>query len=954
MKSNFINHLAEEIKGKYNLREEELTVVFPNKRAAFYLRSQFKKIYDQDIWLPQMLSIQEAMSLWSGIQLVDNLELMFELVAINTALYRSRESLSIFGTMAPQMANDFDEIDQYGVDADHLFSYLVDEKSLGVWQPGEQITEKEKAYLDFFKNLKQYYDQLRERLESQGKGYYGMITRTLAGMSDEELLERTDHRKIIFAGFNAITPTEKAIIDKLYRNGVAEVVWDFDRYYVEDANNEAGWFARRYQDVPWKPTVFSSNLLDEHKDIHLVSAMGNTIQAKALQSLLEVENDKNTAVILADEKLLIPVLNAIPDDPERFPNINVSMGYPLRQTAVYDLVNALFLLHRRGRKVKDGGWYLWPILRILDLELVKVIFSQKEINEINNYKNKVTKQSGFIFSTKDFADICKSEDVIAFLKLVTGEPEDMTQPQRFLEGLTSLLSFIANKIHRNEMETEGLFLLNQISEIGKTINRLDGILHRYQCYVEHLDDLNLLFHIVSNNTAIKLNSSATSGLQVMGLLEARNLDFDTVYMVGVNEGVLPSGKSQNSFIPYQIRKETGLPDYREKQAVYAYHFYRQLQGAKHIHLLFNASSNEAGGEQSRFLLQLKYELCKRNPQISFSEEIFTNKTAKDPSPTSLSASKTDEVMEKIMRKLQVPETPEQLRYAMAPTSISTYLKCPFRFYMSYLMNVKDDSMDEEVQSNVIGTIVHETLKKLYQPYRNQVISKTMLTQNISPMREQTLDVVVHEKMVQGLSDIGFNYLNQLNIKKLLDRYFSFEQQQTEGHTLTMVNMEELYHASLDVNGLPCVIAGTIDRIDRYDGNIRIIDYKTGSVKQGDLIVKDGNKGPEDIPEKAMQLLIYKYLYLRTHPDTAPENVTPFIFGLKYQQVAFKLVVEDKALNENFLETMEGYLRGILQEMMDKNTPFKQKTDKQRKQCKYCDLRTICLNTSVGSSLEDDH
>lgn len=954
MKSNFINHLAEQIKEKYNLREEELTVVFPNKRAAFYLRSQFKKIYDQDIWLPQMLSIQEAMSQWSGIQLVDNLELMFELVAINSALYQGRESLSIFGSMAPQMANDFDEIDQYGVDANHLFSYLVDEKRLGVWQPGEQMTEKEKAYLDFFKNLKQYYDQLRERLETQGKGYYGMITRKLAGMRDEELLERTDHRKIIFAGFNAITPTEKAIIDKLYRNGVAEVVWDFDRYYVEDADNEAGWFARRYQDVPWKPYGFSSNLLNETKDIHLVGAMGNTIQAKALQSLLEVEKDKNTAVILADEKLLIPVLNAIPDDPERFPNINVSMGYPLRQTAVYDLVNAMFLLHRRGRKVKGGGWYLWPILRILDLELVKVIFTKEEIDAINEYKNKVTKQSGFIYTAKDFSDTCKSADVIEFLGLVTGEPADMTQPQQFLEGLTSLLSFIANKIHRNEKETEGLFLLNQISEIGKTINRLDGILHRYQRYVEHLDDLNLLFNIVSNNSAIKLNSSATSGLQVMGLLEARNLDFDTVYMIGVNEGVLPSGKSQSSFIPYQIRKETGLPDYREKQAVYAYHFYRQLQGAKHIHLLYNASSAEAGGEQSRFLLQLKYELCQRNPNISLSEEIFTNKTTKEPSPNALSAQKTDDVMVKLRRKLQVPETPEQLRYAMAPTSISTYLKCPFRFYLSYLMGVKDDSMDEEVQSNVIGTIVHETLKRLYHPYRNQVISKSMLEHDIIPIKDKSLDVVVHETMVQGLSDVGFNYLNKLNIDKLFDCYFNYELQATDGHTLTMVDMEKLYHASLEVNGHPYVIAGTIDRIDRYDGNIRIIDYKTGKVKQDDLIVKDGIHGPEDIPEKAMQLLIYKYLYLRTHPDTDPNNVTAFIFGLRYQKIAYELVVEKEDLKTDFLGTMEGYLRSIFQEMTDKSIPFVQKTDKQRKQCNICDLRIICLNTSVGSSLEDDH
>ena len=421
MKSNFINRLAEEIKANHDLKKEELTVVFPNKRAAFYLRTQFTKIFQEDIWLPQMLSIQEAMTQWSGIQLVDNIDLMFELVSINSELYHGNDSIRIFGNMAPQMANDFDEIDQYGADAEHIFSYLFDDKSLSIWQPGQENTEKELAYLRFFKNLKIYYDKLRERLNAQGKGYYGMITRYLAGLSDEALIERIGHRKIIFAGFNAITPTEKTIIDKLYRSQLAEVIWDFDRYYVNDEKNEAGLFARRFKDMPWKPDRFSSNLLEDDKEIHLVSVMGNTIQAKALQSLLEVETDKNSAVILADENLLIPVLNAIPDNPERFPAINVSMGYPLRQTAVYSLVNEYFTLHRKGRKVKSQGWYLWPILRILNMELIGIVFDKQEVDSINRYKNEAAKNSAFIYTSSDFSRCCQNKDVITFMSLVTGD-----------------------------------------------------------------------------------------------------------------------------------------------------------------------------------------------------------------------------------------------------------------------------------------------------------------------------------------------------------------------------------------------------------------------------------------------------------------------------------------------------------------------------------------------------
>ena len=951
MKSNFINRLAEEIKGKYDLRKEEITVVFPNKRAAFYLRTQFTKIFQEDIWLPQMLSIQEAMTQWSGIQLVDNIDLMFELISINSELYHGKDSVRVFGNMAPQMASDFDEIDQYGADAGHIFSYLVEEKTLDIWQPGQENTEKEQAYLRFFKTLQSYYDKLRERLVTQGKGYYGMITRYLAGLSDEELAERTGHRKIIFAGFNAITPTEKTIIDKLYRNGLAEVVWDFDNYYVDDKKNEAGLFARRYQNVAWKPTRGTSDLLEGEKEIHLVSVMGNTIQAKALQSLLEVESDRNLAVILADESLLIPVLNSIPDDSSRFPSVNVSMGYPLRQTALYDLVNAYFTLHRKGRKIKEQGWYLWPILRILNLELMGIVFDKDEIAAINNYKKNIAKNSGFIYTADDFKRFCQSEDVITFMDFVTGEPKDMRVPKQFLVGLADLLSFLAQKIQKKEKDGGALFLLNQISEVGKAVNRLNDILTHYQSYVDDLSDLEQLFRLVSYNSTIKLNSSATSGLQVMGLLEARNLDFDTIYMVGVNEGILPTGKTQNSFIPYQIRKENGLPDYQEKQAIYAYHFYRQLQGAKRVFLLYNASSAESGGEPSRFLLQLKHELRIRNPKIRYAEEVFLNKTVKAPSPLGLSAHKTDAVMAKLMRKLQ-PGDADSLKRALAPTSLSSYIQCPFRFFMRYIMEVKDNSLDEEVQSNVIGTIVHKTLEKLYRNHRSTVISKDMLTQVIRPSLNSTLQSVIDQELSQGLSNVGFNYLNKLNIDKLLERFFLFEEQETNEHDLSVIDLEKFLSATLVVNGIPCTIAGTLDRIDSYNGTIRIIDYKTNHVSPEELKVKDKIEQIEDIPEKAMQLLIYKYLYLSSHPETNPDRVIPSIFGLKYQQVKFDLEVKNQALNEHFMDTMEGYLRELLSEMTDPSIPFLQNADPKRNKCRFCDFSVICVNTAAGSVPED--
>ena len=949
MNSNFINSLAQTIKSKYDLRKDELTVVFPNKRAAFYLRSRFKEIYNEDIWLPQMLSIEEAVTQWSGIRLVDAVDMVFELIAIDSELYQQGNSISVFGSMATQMAKDFDEIDQYEVDAKRLFSYINDLKQLGTWNLDNSITPKEQQYLQFFENLKRYYDRLRERLDQQGKGYYGMITRRLAALSENELASKAQNRMILFAGFNALTPTEQKIIDKLYKAGHAEVVWDFDRYYIDDANNEAGRFARDYiqRNVPWKPTVFSNSLLTDKKDIHLVGVNGNTVQAKALQSLLQVEESSDIAVILADEKLMIPVLNSIPNA-ERYNRVNVSMGYPLKQTALDHLITEFFTLHRKGRKVKEKGWYLWPILRILDSELIHAVFNKDEIKELDSYIESIAKHAFYIYKKEDFVKSCPSTDLQEFMELLLDDSAGR-QLNDWMDSLRNLLVFIANKIQRSKQENDLLFLLNQVSEAGKVINRLKDIMERYPHYVSTIDELEVLYRLVSSGTSIKLNGSTTSGLQLMGLLEARNLDFKTFYMVGVNEGILPAGKSYNSFIPYNIRKECGLPDDREKQAVYAYHFYRQLQGTDKAYFIYNTNSSDSGSEPSRFLLQLKHELAIQNPHITLIEESFANTTEPSKPPRMLKVNKNDEIMALLMQKLQ----PESDYKALAPTSLSAFIQCPLKFYLKHLLRIEDNSAQEDTQSNTIGSVVHKTLQTLYADYCNTVIHPTLFASAIKPTLKQKKDTVVREYFAQGLPEVGYNYLNKLNIDKLLENYLRYEEQELASHTISMVGLEQLLTTTLDVDGVCCRISGTADRIDCCDGVFRIIDYKTGDIDEREVKVPSGVETLHDIPEKAIQLLIYKYLYLKNNP-LPPGKVTAALFGLRNRQVCFKLLVEDEALNQNFMDTMEELLKQELRSMLDRSKPFTQATDKKFKPCHFCDFKAICANTEAGALLAGDH
>lgn len=936
MNSSFINGLAEHIKSHYDLRKEALTVVFPNKRAAFYLRSKFMEIYEDSIWLPQMLSVEEAMTLWSGIQLVDTVDMLFELISIDSELFQKDNNVRVFGSMAAQMAKDFDEIDQYDVDADHLFSYIVDEKRIGLWHLDEKATLKERQYLEFFERLGSYYHLLRQRFESQGKGYYGMMTRQLAHLDDAVLVSRVNRRKVIFAGFNALTPTEQKIIDKLYRYQCAEVVWDFDRYYVEDPRNEAGYFARRYmeQNVPWKPKTFSDRLLSEDKEIHLIGVTGNTIQTKLLQSLLQVKVEDNSTVVLADENLMIPMLNAIPDDP-RYPSVKVSMGYPLRQTALNDFVSEFFTLRRKGRRNRNGSWrwYIWPVLRIFDLELVRAVFSPKELKELESYKSYVRDKSVFLYEESEFNQCCQSEDLRRFMGLLLGKESQVTEPQELLSVLGELLAFVAYKVEG--LGGAMLFLLNQVSETGKVVNRLKSILKRYRHVMGGLDELEILYRLVSDNTSVKLNSSAIDGLQVMGLLEARNLDFDTFYMVGVNEGILPAEKSSGSFIPYPIRKECGLPDYQEKQAVYAFHFYHLLQGAQRAFFIYNNNREDSGGEPSRFLLQLQYELAQRNPKVRVIEEVFANKTEKTNWPKRLFATKTGEVM------------------ALAPTSISTYLRCPLCFYLKYVMKLRDERVEEETRDNVIGSIVHDTLQRLFEPYLNMLVDTDGFKQHMEKELEGCLQKVISASFGQGLPDVGFNYLNRLTIRKLLENFMRYEKEEVGHHELYVLQVERPLAAQLEVNGVLCTITGKADRIDRCDGTIRVIDYKTGLLHDRDVKVPGKVESVRDIPEKALQLLIYKYLYLKEHPEVHPDEVTASLFGLKNQKVCFDLQVDYQPLLDDFIGTMDAFLTEVFASLMDRSVPFAQPEDPKVKPCHFCDFKSICANTVAGARLVND-
>ena len=961
----FISKLAQHIQSHYDLKKQELTVVFPNKRAAFYLRNAFKTNCGQTLWLPQMISIEEAVTQWSGMALADNIDLLFELIDIDAKLHVAQASdLSAFGGKAAQMAKDFDEIDQYGINAEKVFQYVADDTALRIWDvEGANHTKKELEYLGFYKSLHGYYLQLRERLAQQRKGYYGMITRQLSELSEKELITKIGDRQIIFAGFNALTTTEEHIIDTLIKNGKAEILFDYDHYYVDDPVNEAGAFARKYQTHhrDWLKDGIVNRLQTEEKTIHIISAGGNAMQAKALQAKLQETNSKDQAVVLADENLLIPVLNSIPNSNSEF---KVSMGYPLSQTPVNQLIKACFALSRRDKIVRNitengsvrqaKGFYIWPILQLMDLEIVKIIFPRNELNAFSQWKYKAVKEGKFIFEDNDIDALQQMPNIQAFLRVILTRDAEQS-PAATLDNAIQLLAFIAQLLQSKPEQDRNYFLLNQVGEIGKIISRLQNIITQNSQYVKDLHSLEALYRVLSSASNLKLNSSETDGLQIMGLLETRNLDFEQLHLLSVNEGIMPPDKSRGSFIPQFIRRACGLPSYTESQAVVAYHFYRLLQNGKKIHLYFNNLGETFGGEASRFILQIKHELAK-NPNIKIEEAAFSTTAKSSIETKSLSALKTEETVKKLHFLLEDEEK------GLSPTSLSTYLNCPLQYYLKHIVNIKDNSVEEETGTDVIGNIIHDTLQFLFDDYlpqdgKPQIIDKKLFDEVIKPQWEQKLALSKAKNTPNGFPDVGFNYLNHVKVDQQLKNYLNYTSNQLENSDLVILKTEGKLKTKLHTDQGDFIISGRADRIDQFGGITRVIDYKTGSVDSADLKKPVRHHSETDleymrqIPAKALQLLLYKYLYLKENPFMNPNAIAGAIHGLKYpHNIEFSLSQatakkEEKDVDANFLEgssfvaDMDAMLKAVIEEMLDTDTPFVQAEDD--KKCKYCDFKLIC-------------
>lgn len=870
----FLEKIADKILTNFKNDLDKVQIILPNKRAKVFLLNILKNKSEETSFAPNIISIEEFIQKVSGLRSVDSVEVIFEFYDVYLKLTPKEEhqNFDVFSNWAKTAIQDFNEIDRYLIDPKAVFTYLSEVKALERWnlEPKEK-TELIDKNLEFWHKLPQYYEVLSNHLKSKKIGYQGLLYRESVNELKNYSL-KNPNQPIIFAGFNALNSAEEKIITHFIQENTSSVYWDIDSYFLQNDYHDVGLFIRRYKNN-WKtyqshPFEWQTDDFQLPKNFEVIGTPKSVGQAKIagniIQSLLENGKTINeTAIVLGDENLLLPILNALPNSVS---SLNITMGYPSKNNPAQLLIFALLKLHSTAlsRKGNKYVFYYKDVVSVLNHPLLE---------SYGNFQNIVQKLRNENFTFFGFDILVKlnenasETDNNLFQLLFKPWTEDIRE---VLQRLKDILVFIQSKLDTSSQDES--ISLTFVYAVYKNINQIITFQEKYQA-INSVEQLNMLYKSLVDIVEVSFEGEPLSGLQVMGVLESRVLDFKNVIVTSVNEGKFPSGKSQNSFIPYDIKRELGLPTYKEKDAIYSYHFYHLLYRAENIFLLYN-TDNEGidAGERSRFLQQLEIENL---PQHSL-KKITYNAELPDKAYDKIVISKTDLLLERLKEIATLK--------GFSPSSLTTYMRNPIQFYFQRVLQINEaDEVEESIALNTLGTIIHDALEQLYNPYLNTILSVEIINQMLAKVDDE---VTLQFKKVykEGNIKSGRNYLAVEVAKRNIFNFLQYEKKCIEdGDVIEVLALESKWHCDIEDEKLPyqVKIGGKVDRIEKRNGIIRIIDYKTGKVDANQLKVKEFEGLTEDIKnEKIIQLLCYALMYQQEFKGLPESGIEAGIISFK--------------------------------------------------------------------------
>ena len=862
---SFIDRIVDEVQSKYETLDQ-MVFITPSRRSGTFLKHSLAKSANRTFFAPEILSIEKFVEQLSGISYTSNTELLFTLYyAYLDVVEKDHEEFVDFSKWGRTLLMDFDEIDRYLIPQDKILNYLSAITEVNHWYLRKDKTALMQDYIAFWHSLEPMYQSFTQKLLDRRKGHQGLVYRKAFENLDQYLQDHgnTTH---IFLGFNALNEAESRIVQTLLSATPSKIYWDIDRYFIDSAYHDAGYFVRQHiKNWPYyKNKTFPLNpenyLTD--KTIQITGIPKNVSQAKQVAELLVQLSDEQrsgldkTAVILGDESLLNPLLNSLPSSIQE---VNITMGYPLRNSPLAGLFNQLFDLYLQPA---NRGFSYKKVLSFLSLPQIQIVLTNEELRNLKDLNTLVQKRNLLYIAKTTIRETLGEIGDVIFNRKNEQVSHFISNAQRLIELMKT-----ASSEQDQLLEAEHLFgfysIFNQLSEMISAFP-----------YVSDIRSLHGLFLELLADHSIDFQGEPLRGLQIMGMLESRVLDFETVIITSVNEGVLPSGKQINSFIPYDVKKEFGLPTYKEKDAVYTYHFYRLLQRAKNIYLLYNTEPDVlVGGEPSRFIHQL---VTDNNISEYVSHQVATmHMEAQDVATIELT------------KDLSLVEAIKN--YAIkgfSPSSLTQYIRDPLIFYKQFILEIDEsEEVEESIAAKTFGTIIHNSLEELMGPFVGNYLEADLIRslKNKVPQVVKTHFTAFYDpsSIEQGKNSIAYQVL-----VRSVENYLEYETNSCESSRIKLLGLEKKLEILLEVPGLefPVKLKGKIDRIDECDGKIRIIDYKTGRVQPGHMNVVEW----EDIVRepnlsKAFQIMCYA---LMSWPDLQKEEFEGGVISFKNLKEGF--------------------------------------------------------------------
>ena len=935
----FLHIVASDLFHQMNGHFEQVTVLFPNKRASLFFNQHLYQLADTPLWAPEYITISDLFQSLSPLTVADPLQLVCMLYKAyqDTGDGTDTETLDQFWSWGELMLSDFDDIDNNMVDAQKLFTnisdiddlthtdYLTEEQMTAIrrfFPNFHEKTELKEQFLNVWKRLLPTYERFRAMLLEEGIAYEGMLKRKVI----EEISTFNPQRTYVIVGFNVLNETERRMFRYLKENAKTLFYWDFDTMYMKA---EAGRFIedniRQFGNA-----LPDANLYDNFskpKEIHFVASPTENAQTRHVGTLLEKQKAPNdTAVVLCDESLLQPMLHAIPSGTD----VNITMGFPMAGTSVSSLLMAMMELQLRGKAGSKDTWRYTAVAPLLKHPYVYLIAKEACLHTLNTLK-----QRHILFPARSlFTDN-------EFLQLLFTPQQNTGE---LLTWLITIIEQIGRKVEEAPLGTESVF------NAYTMLCRLQRIYEQGLLNIQPITLQRLLLQLIKAKT-IPFHGEPAVGLQVMGILETRNLDFRNVFLLSCNEGILPKQTRSTSFIPYNLREAYGMTTIERRTSLFAYYFYRLLQRAENVWIYYNNSTEGTSrGEMSRFMMQLLIHGTTNGIQQHQLTAGYTPQTDR-----TFTVEKTPAVMEKLHNRFCTESR------ILSPSAINTYINCPLQFYLQYIAKLKtEDDMTEDVGDNHFGSIFHYCMENIYGQHiglgreiqANELYSMSADTKEIGRLVDEAFNVVFFKKPESEKHQPPRYNGEQLLNREVLVSYV--RDQLAYDATLcpmTIIAVEkDIEPITLHIGEHDIRIGGIIDRIDRItiDGRrqLRIVDYKTSNkAKTAKTIDELFDRSKDKRSTHILQAFYYADIYTRLYPD---EPLAPAVMYVKLahnkqtQKDLTPTVILDQPVTDFAAQCGNDFhqqLTATITDIFNPSVPFTQ--DNTQHACKFCDFTQLC-------------